>query len=159
MKQVLTIKRFSFLLCIIALLFSCRKSDDHPKKTVPLKATFQTITTLLQTGPPELDSIAGEGRGTPIGKSSFITHAQFDVSYNLTGAIVTTTENGDKFFAGITGHAPDINEEGDITLNFDAIITGGTGKYAGASGSFKGVAHESIYNSGGLTTWDGFIKY
>ena len=162
MKQLL--KNFfkvdiAMMIVAIVVLVSCQKPHDHLVKTVPLKAEFTTLTTLLQQGPPELDSIAGQGTGTPIGRSSFITHAKFDTDYNLTGMIATTTANGDKFFASITGNAPNIDENGNITLHFDAIINGGTGKFAGASGNFKGVAHESTVKPGGTAIWDGTITY
>lgn len=154
MKQVLSV-----LLGIILMLASCQKSNNHERKTVPLKANFSTISTVLQAGPPEIDSIAGTGSGTPIGKSTFAAHAEFDSNYNLKGAIIATGNNGDKFFATISGHAPDIDNTGAITLHFQAIIIGGTGKYAGASGNFAGIAHESLYKATGSAEWDGTITY
>ena len=154
MKQVSTI-----LLGIIVMLASCQKENNHNRKTVPLKANFSTVSTVLQAGPPEIDSIAGTGSGTPIGKSTFAAHAEFDDSYNLKGVIIATSNNGDKFFATITGHAPDIDDKGAITLHFQAIITGGTGKYTGATGNFAGTAHESLYNAAGSAEWDGTITY
>jgi hypothetical protein len=164
MKQVSTITNFSgyrilLFIGVIGLLASCQKSNNHHKKTVPLQAEFGTVSTMLQAGPPELDSIAGQGEGTPIGKASFVAHAQFDANNVLTGIIVATGENGDTFFASITGHDPAIDENGNITLHFQATITGGTGKFAGATGSFAGIAHESIYNAAGSASWDGTITY
>jgi hypothetical protein len=150
---------FIFLIGACGFLFSCQKSTKHHKKTVPLHAEFGTVSTNLQPGPPELDSIAGNGYGTPLGEASFIAHAQFDANNVLTGLIVATGENGDEFFASITGRDPEIDENGNITLHFQATITGGTGKYAGATGSFAGTAHESIYNAAGSATWDGTITY
>ena len=149
---------FLLLLGVFAMIASCQK--PHVKKTVPLHAEFTTVTTLLQAGPPEMDLIKGEGIGTPIGKSTFVTNAQFDENFNLTGNITLTAENGDKFFASITGHAPDIDEKtGTITLHFQATITGGTGVFTGATGNFDGVAHESFYTPEGTATWDGTIKF
>jgi hypothetical protein len=165
MKQVSAFINFSryriaFLFVIIALAASCQKPNNHVKRTVALKAAFTTVSTMLQEGPPELDSIAGQGTGTPVGKSSFVAHASFDADFNLTGIIVLSAANGDAFFASIQGHAPDVDETtGAITLHFQATITGGTGKYAGATGSFAGIAHESIYNAAGSATWDGTITY
>ncbi len=150
------IMAFAMAICILT---GCQKSNNHHPKTVPLKGQFTTVTTILQTGPPELDSIAGQGSGTPIGKSSFIAHAKFDENYNLSGVIVTTADNSDKILATITGHAPDIEDAGNITLHFDAIISGGTGKYAGATGKFLGTAHENLYNADGSAEWDGTITY
>ena len=102
--------------------------------------------------------IKGDGNGTPIGKSTFVANAQFDENFDLTGTITLTAENGDMFFASITGHAPDIDEKtGTITLHFQANITGGTGVFKKANGSFEGVAHESLYSADGSATWDGSI--
>ncbi|HMH22827.1 MAG TPA: hypothetical protein VK563_13670 [Puia sp.] len=165
MKQVSTFINFSryrivFLFVILASVASCQKPNNHIKKTVPLKAEFTTVSTILQAGPPELDSIAGQGTGTPVGKSSFVAHAQFDASNKLTGIIVATAENGDQFFANIQGHDPEFDDAtGAITLHFQATIAGGTGKYAGATGSFAGIAHESIYNAAGSASWDGTITF
>ncbi len=159
-RNVLQTPRFVLLLgAIIAMLAcSCKKEDNHLKGTVPFHAEFTTMSTMLQEGPPELDSIYGEGHGTLINKSSFIAHAQFDEDFNLTGTITATAQNGDEFYASITGHAPNIDETtGDITLHFQAIITGGTGLFEGATGSFSGIAHESIYKPEGKVTWDGTI--
>jgi hypothetical protein len=150
-----------FLLAIVLLIsgfVGCSKKDDA-KQTVPLKAEFGTTSAILQQGPPEIDSINGQGYGTPFGKSSFIVHAQFDANYNLTGAIVVTTENGDKVFATILGKAPDIDANGDIVLHFASTITGGTGKFLSATGSFSGIAHETIYTAAGSASWDGTITY
>jgi hypothetical protein len=151
--------RFAVLVAGIFLLVCCQKSNNHHPKTATLKAEFTTVSTILKVGPPEVDSIVGKGNGVPFGKSSFITIAQFDDSYELTGAIKVTAENGDHIFATITGHAPEIDDKGAITLHFDATIAGGTGKYAGATGSFAGVAHESIYDAEGSATWEGTITY
>ena len=164
MKQRSTVKRLLNCLFILffginAFLASCQKSNNHHKKTVPLQAEFGTVSTILQAGPPELDSIAGQGDGTPIGKATFVAHAQFDANNVLTGLIVATSESGDEFFASITGHDPEIDESGNITLHFQATITGGTGKFAGATGSFAGIARESIYNAAGSASWDGTITY
>jgi hypothetical protein len=131
MKQVSIIMnfsryRFALFLGVIAMLASCQRPDHHLKRTVPLKAAFKTISTIVEEGPPKKDMITGEGNGIPIGKSSFVTHATFDVNYNLTGNIIVTTENGDKLFANIQGNAPDIDAKGNITLHFESTITGGT---------------------------------
>lgn len=152
---------FGFLFALMVILAGgCKKGDNHFKKAVPLHAEFTTVSTMLQEGPPELDLIKGDGNGTPIGKSTFVANAQFDENFDLTGTITLTAETGNKFFASITGHAPDVNEKtGDVTLHFQATITGGTGVFTGATGSFDGVAHESIYTPDGTATWDGTITF
>ena len=150
--------RFILLFGVLAMAVGCQKLSE--KKMAPLHAEFTTVSTMLQQGPPELDLIKGEGSGTPIGKSSFIANAKFDENSNLTGTITLTAENGDTFFASITGHGLDIDEKaGTITLHFHANITGGTGIFKNATGSFEGVAHDSFESANGAATWDGTISY
>jgi hypothetical protein len=147
------------LFTVVIALAACSCKKEAVKKTVAFQAEFETISTIVQDGPPEKDLINGKGQGTPMGKASFVTNAQFDDN-GLTGTIVTTTADGDKIFASISSKtAPDVDANGNITLHFNAVTTGGEGKFAGASGSFTGTAHESIYNTNGAASWDGTITY
>ena len=141
------------------LASSCQKPHDHIKKTVPFKAEFATTAIIVQAGPPELDSITGQGDGSPVGKSSLIAQSQFDADGNLTGTLIFTTANGDKIFCTDQGHAPDIDENGDITLHFESTIKGGAGKFAGATGTLSATALGSIYTSEGSVSFDGTITY
>lgn len=154
------ISRFTFLVLAIAVTACGCKKEANVKQTVAFQAEFETVSTVIQKGPPEKDQINGKGQGTAMGRASFVANAQFDANYNLTGTIVATTADGDKIFASISAKTPpDIDANGDITLHFDATITGGEGKFAGATGSFAGTAHESIYTTGGAASWDGTITY
>jgi hypothetical protein len=153
-----------FILAIAITACSCKKEanvkEANVKQTVAFQAEFETVSTILQQGPPEMDVINGNGLGTPMGKLSFVAHAQFDANNNLTGTIVATTADGDKIMATISAQTPpDIDASGNITLHFNAKITGGEGKFGAATGSFAGIAHENIYTSGGAASWDGTINY
>ena len=67
------------MLAVIAMLGnSCKKEDQHCEKTVPFEAVFQVKSVITQQGPPLLIEATGTGDGTPIGKSSFVGHAQVD---------------------------------------------------------------------------------
>lgn len=150
---------FIFIVAVSIAACGCKK-DANVKQTRTFQAEFETVSTILQQGPPEKDMINGKGLGTPMGTLSFIAQAQFDASNNLTGTIVATTAGGDIINASISAQTPpDIDAAGNITLHFNATITGGAGKYAGATGSFTGIAHENIYTSGGAASWDGTITY
>lgn len=152
--------RFVYFILAGAIVACGCKKEVNAKQTVAFQAEFETISTIVDQGPPEIDQITGKGQGTPIGKATFVANAQFDANYNLTGTIVATTATGDKIFASISSKTPPyIDTIGDITLHFNAIITGGEGKFAGATGSFAGIAHENIYTTGGAASWDGTITY
>lgn len=147
------------ILIVICAASGCKK-DEKVKQTTAFQAEFETVSTIVQQGPPEKDVINGKGLGTPMGKVSFVAQAQFDANYNLTGTIVATTAQGDKIMASISAqNPPDIDAAGNITLHFNATITGGEGKFAAATGSFAGIAHENIYTAGGAASWDGTITY
>ncbi|MCR8560948.1 hypothetical protein KXD93_25040 [Mucilaginibacter sp. BJC16-A38] len=152
--------RFFCLILIIGITACGCKKEANVKQTVAFQAEFETVSTIVQQGPPEIDQINGKGQGTPMGKATFVANAQFDANYNLTGTIVATTADGDKILASISAKTPpDIDTNGNITLHFNATITGGEGKFAKATGSFTGTAHESIYNTNGAASWDGTITY
>ncbi len=146
--------RFVFLLSgIIMLVSSCHKEEHLCKKTVPLKAIFHTIAKNVQAGTdvlPELDSVYGTGEGTPIGKSTFAALSVFappDFNH-LTGDGVITSEDGDQIFEStVPGPGPVIDfTTGNLVLKYSVLITGGTGRFTGATGGWKTVVHLNIYD-------------
>ncbi len=149
--------RLVLLVAVMAMIISsCKKEEDHLcKKTVPLKAIFHTIAKNVQVGTdvlPELDSVYGTGEGTPIGKSSFAALSVFapPAFDHLTGnGGVITSENGDQIlFATVPGPGPVIDfTTGDLVLKYSVLITGGTGRFTGATGGWKTVVHLNINDS------------
>ncbi len=142
------------MLAVIAMIISsCKKEDHLCKKTVPLKAIFHTIAKTVQAGTdvlPELDSVYGTGEGAPIGKSTFAALAVYapPAFDHLTGDGVITSENGDQIFEStVPGPGPVIDfTTGNLVLKYRVLITGGTGRFTGATGGWKTVVHLNIYD-------------
>jgi hypothetical protein len=73
------------------------------------------------------------------------------------GSYVFTASNGDMLTADFTGLAT-LVEPGVLTTHETAVITGGTGRFAGASGSF--IADRTFYLATGETvgSFDGSVS-
>lgn len=144
MKKILFgVKRYSLLVGFIPVFVcSCQKSDNHPKKTVPLNATFQEALSIISPGGPgvlEHASSTGTGTGSPIGAATVGENFTVDVTVSpeiINGTDTLTTSTGDKIFSTFTGTSPAPDADLNFQVNNTAIIRGGTGKYAGATGNF-----------------------
>lgn len=162
--------RFVILLAgFVILLSSCQKEDlfnlfhEHHKQTVPLIAVFHVTLKNIQASTdvlPELDSVTGIGEGSPIGISSFMGLAKFAPApdFSLTGNATITSENGDQIFSAVHGPGPAVNPP-NIVLTYKATITGGTGKFAGATGGWTTIAHASTDTPAGIDSLQGTITY
>ena len=140
------------LTCICATVSSCHKEDNHCKKIVPLKAEFQIIA-------GKDDQITGTGKGTPIGNSTFIAHDNTANFPLLTGSQTITAENGDQIFSTHSGSAKGPDKNGILLITLNNLITGGTGRFAGASGTFIANGKTNTVIGTGTVTFDGTISY
>jgi hypothetical protein len=152
-----------FLAGIMMLLSSCHK-EDKGKITVPFKAKFTVTSEVIKSGPPiQRQHLTAVGEGTPIGKATFEAYVDLNVSaaspIPVSGKQTITTENGDKIFAIGKGYAVGPDANGDIKVVANDIITGGTGKYAGATGSFAVFGTASVKTPTGSDTDEGSITY
>ncbi|MDQ6609265.1 MAG: hypothetical protein M3Y85_05535 [Bacteroidota bacterium] len=102
-------------------LMNSSQKQDHKNKCVPFKGKF-TIS-FTETG------VDGTGEASHIGRFTFVANDQLST-------IIITAANGDQIFTTftITVHNPLPNNMAQVHL--DNIITGGTGRFAGATGSF-----------------------
>lgn len=158
-RKLFSTYRFSLLITSIMLLVSsCHKEDHSCKETVPFKAVFQIQSVIIQQGPPLIIEATGTGEGTPIGKSSFVGHAQVDASNNFTDKGIITAANGDQIFETAKGPGPVVDTtNGDFLIISQNIITGGTGKYAGATGSYITIARGNVNSPNGIDSLKGTI--
>ncbi|MEP6950328.1 MAG: hypothetical protein ABI863_13675 [Ginsengibacter sp.] len=143
--QIASFSKFILMLLAVIMMLatSCQKPHEHIKKTVPLTAEFQdSVTVIVQGSPGVLEQVRvnGWGSGTPIGTSTFEDDVKVDASVSpeiIKGVETITTANGDKIFATINGTSPDPDEQGNYEVFNKNTITGGTGKFAGATGSYS----------------------
>jgi len=105
---------------------------------VPLKGTLQgdVVHTAVS---PTVDSVVvtATGNVSQLGRAAITTtHLVDRVARVATGTYDFTAANGDTVHAEFTGHATPTATPGVLAIVEIATITGGTGRFAGATGSF-----------------------
>jgi hypothetical protein len=111
---------------------------------VPFKGRLEGTATITPGTPPFLSvSIDGMGNATHLGRFTVeIPHVVNTTNRTSTGTYEFIAANGDTLTAGFTGHATLI-APGVLSIVETATITGGTGRFADATGSF---AVERVFN-------------
>jgi hypothetical protein len=103
--------------------------------------------------------VEGEGTGTHLGHFSFtVPHYVDSVARTAEGDYEFVAANGDTVTARFTGAARPTATPGVLLIRETATITGGTGRFAGATGSF---VVERLYDTAAGTTagsFDGTIS-
>jgi hypothetical protein len=118
---------------------------------VPFKGRLEGTATITPGTPPFLSvSIEGTGNATHLGRFTVeIPHVVNTTNRTSTGTYEFTAANGDTLTAGFTGQAT-LTAPGVLSVVETATITGGTGRFANATGSFT---VERLFNQiTGLTT-------
>ena len=77
----------------------------------------------------------------------------------LTGTAVLTAANGDQLFTTASGTATFPDANGIVTFRGTDTVTGGTGRFAGASGSLTRTARVSVRVLNGTYEFDGTLSY
>jgi hypothetical protein len=121
-------------LALLATLTGVARAGD---KELPFKGTLHAVETLDFTNPPIMTSTAsGSGNATHLGRYTL----SWEVEVNLetiagTGTAHFVAANGDSLYAVGTGQAAPTNEPDVFHVVENYTITGGTGRFAGASGN------------------------
>lgn len=156
--------RFVILLAgIVMLITSCHKEDNHHKNTVPLKGEFvASVTVIVPPSPGVLEQIrvSGNGSGTPFGKATVEENLKVDVTASpeiTKGTENITAENGDQIFSTVSGYVSAPDAKGNYQVFNTSTITGGTGKYAGATGTYKETYTGNIAAPTSTAVFDGMI--
>lgn len=122
-------------------------SDDQE---VPFKGRLEGTATITGTPPFLSVSIEGTGNATHLGRFTVeIPHVVNAANRTSTGTYEFTAANGDTLTAGFTGQAT-LTAPGVLSIVETATITGGTGRFADAAGSF--IAERVFNQVTGLTT-------
>ncbi len=165
---------FLLLAAGVALLMSsCQKElpdifpkPHHHQKTVPFKAEFTVTPEVVQNpapGTPLIHHLSGTGTGSPIGKATYDSYVTIDVfgpHPNVGTANATiTAANGDQILMKQTGiiSGPDANGETRVALT--GTITGGTGRFADATGTVTGLLTAKDKSPTETISLEGTITY
>lgn len=112
-------------------------TSPSPAQPLPFQGSLDGVDTDVVSFPILSVHLAGGGTGTQIGKYT----AVFDFTANLqtpdvpaVGTFTLTASNGDTIAGTLSGRAQ--IADGIATVVESMTITGGTGRFAGATGSF-----------------------
>jgi hypothetical protein len=105
---------------------------------VPFKGSLEGDVTITPLTPPHLQvDVDATGNATQLGKFTLeIPHVVNVANGTAIGSYEFTAANGDTLSADFTGQAMPTAVPGVLYIEETATITGGTGRFAGATGSF-----------------------
>ena len=104
---------------------------------VPFKGSLEGLDIGTPVNPPIVSvQVTATGNATQLGLFTYTELDTVDTSTRIgTGTFVFTAANGDTVFGTGTGQAT-FTPPNVLTIEGNEIITGGTGRFAGATGSF-----------------------
>lgn len=131
---------------------------------VPLHGRFVTVATPQASLPGQLQlQITGTGEVSHLGKAQFLDHATVGFTssppFHATGTSTVTAANGDQYFTTFTVTITPRPGSTQSDVRLRHTITGGTGRFSGATGSYVGTDVLDTTTPVGLLTIDGEIAY
>jgi len=106
--------------------------------SVPFRGVWQgvTISAVPQSPNTVLVVASGKGTATRLGQFQMTSpHLTYLSTLQVEGTQTFTAANGDLLFATVSGQfVPDA--EGNLDATLSGVITGGTGRFSGATGSY-----------------------
>ena len=127
---------------VIAFLFLASSVWSVPQlaagEEVPFKGSLEGVETITPLADPFIFALLnGTGHATHLGRFTLVgPHTVNLATSTWIGSLAFTAANGDTLTADFTGTATGPPTNGVESTMETAVITGGTGRFAGASGSF-----------------------
>lgn len=151
MKKLLVSTAIAPLLVVSlagAMLATPAKAE---KKDLPFKGTFQAVETYVVNPPIMSVTANGSGNATQLGQYAI----SYEVEVNLetvagVGSAQLIAANGDILYANMSGQATPTGTTDVFNVVEEFTITGGTGRFANASGSFT--LHRVVNITTGVTS-------
>lgn len=130
-------------------------SPEKARKQVPFRGRLDGDVTRTPLSPPLVSVLVeGTGQAAHLGRYTFTFPHVVDSSTRLaTGTYTFTAANGAKLTANVTGIAMLSETPNVLSIVETATITGGTGRFARATGSF---VIERLFDTVALTTSGSF---
>jgi hypothetical protein len=129
--------RFSASLALAVLAVLGLIGPVAAQVQVPFQGRVRGDVTITPVPPLLSVLVEGTGQATQLGRFSLaMPHVVNPASGTAIGSYQFTAANGDTLFADFTGQATPTATPGVLYIEETAIITGGTGRFAGATGSF-----------------------
>jgi hypothetical protein len=147
-------KKKSIVMIIAGVLVSAALvAAASMRKEMPLKGSFKAVETSQPNLPIVHVTATGSGEATQLGR--FTVSYQVDVNVQTGAGTGLSAQfvaaNGDSLFADGSGQASPTGTPGTLNIVENYTITGGTGRYANASGTFtvERVASETTGETSG----------
>lgn len=124
------------LLCL-AVLTGFRPGNPAPPKDKPFRGTYEGSVT-VPAGTQVLNDVSFTVTGTAslLGRFQMANVADIDLTTLASAGTTTlTAANGDELYTTYFSAGTD-NGDGTYTVDGEHVITGGTGRFEGATGSF-----------------------
>ena len=142
-------------LALLALLaLAGPAAAERQEKLVPFRGRFEGAATVAPRTPPFVFvNIEGEGNATHLGNFEVsIPHVTNRSNGTAVGTYLFTAANGDTLTADFTSQVTPTDVPGVVNVAVTASITGGTGRFEGATGSFDAervvdMAHGTVTES------------
>ena len=146
-----TISRADVRLLTAVILTTALANPASAKNNVPFKGTIDSVETTIAVFPPDVPFptllVDGSGSGHATHLGAYTVTFTFEVNlddFSATGFYEFVAANGDSLFTQVIGQGTVPDQDGISFLTASHTITGGTGRFAGASGSFT---EESVLNT------------
>ncbi len=123
---------------LLATLLALALADfAAAKEQVPFKGSLAGNEIDVVQFPTLFGTLSATGNATRLGRFELTLQVQVDVTTGMgVGTIRFIAANGDSIFAVFAGQGTPTGEPNVVSLVEAATITGGTGRFAGATGSF-----------------------
>jgi hypothetical protein len=144
---------------LLAILVVGTTLAASARKSLPLKGSIEAQETYQVNGPTMFVTATGSGEATHLGRYTVRYEVQVDLPTG-TGTGLSAqyvAANGDSLFAEGSGQATPTEDPSVFVVVETYTITGGTGRFAGATGSFTETRRVNIGTGVTSGTMDGTI--
>ena len=125
-------------LLLAILVVGAALASTSSNKPLPFKGSIESVETYQANGPTVFVTATGSGEATQLGRYTVSYEVEVDLPTG-TGTGLSAhfvAANGDSLFAEGTGQATPTEDPAVFSIVETLTITGGTGRFANASGSF-----------------------
>jgi hypothetical protein len=136
MKKLL-VSTMTTLLLVIVLTSATFAAPAAAERELLLKGSLQAHETYEVNFPTLFVNASGSGQATQLGRYAVSYQVQVNIpTISSIASAQFVAANGDSLFAEGLGQATETGTPGVVTIVETYTITGGTGRFAGADGSF-----------------------
>ena len=159
MTRHYSIARFTLgLLAVLALAGPA--AAEGKEKQVPFRGRYEGTATVAPLTPPFVAvDIEGGGQATHLGNFEVsVPHVTNRSNGTAVGTYAFTAANGDTLTADFTSQVTPTDVPGVVNVAVTATITGGTGRFEGATGSFDAERVVDMADGTVTETFEGTIS-